>query len=514
MSDSIGLQDKRAIYNVIGAICKDTSIFRNEKYSLNPEDFPLKVQQIIFTAMYELAYNNTDLTKISAIDIDNYLASKNSYHLIFEKNDGLAYVDNAIDMCNPKLFDRYYNIVKKFSLLRTYQENGFDVRKIYDYEETNIEEKSKQFDRLVKMTEDEIVKEVTLDILEVKEKWNFTNSDEKTGYKASENIDENMNKLLEEGEIGLSLSNKYLNGIFLGASRGKLLLRSANTGNGKTRLFVADACEFTCKEKWNNGKWETIGQCSPTLYVCTELELEEIQLLMIAYVSGVSTRTIKKGNLAPLDQAKVNKAIQIIKEAPLYIEVLEDPDISDIQMLIESYTLKYGIVNIIYDYIENTPKMSRSVAKAYGISNTREDQVLQNFTNAFKKLLVKYNIFGEAGTQLNREYTYDENNLAGGKGTARKIDSGEIIGYISSEELPKIQGYCEETGKTPNYAHHVYKNRGGGESRIIIFTKMNLGNMSEEYCFATDYNYNWIDLQPLDIQPIEDNSSPFDVVDF
>lgn len=496
------LENKRAIYNVIGAMCKDITLFRNEKYNLNPEDFPMKAQQIIFLAMYELSCDNPDMKSINEIDVDNYLSGYPSHYEIYQKNDGINYVRNAIENCNIDLFDKYYNELKKFSLLRTYEDNGFDIKKIYDYNEQNLEKKSEQFKALMKMSEEDIVKEVTMSILEVKEKWNFSNSSEKTGYHASENIDENMNKLLEEGEIGLSYSSPYLNSLFLGASRGKFLLRSANTGNGKSRLFVADACEFSCSHKWIKDKWVEIRQNSPTLYICTELELEEIQLLMIAYISGVGTRDIKKGNLNKVDQAKIERAKEIIKEAPLYVEVLEDGDITDLQMLIETYILRHGVVNVIYDYIENSPKMCKSIGKMYGISNVREDQVLQNFTNAFKKLAVRFNVFIQSGTQLNREYTYDENNLAGGKGTARKVDSGIIVGYVSPEEMDKIKGFCEETGKTPNYATHVYKNRGGGQSGIIIFSHMNLGNMREEFVFATDYNYQWVDISPMEIKPV------------
>lgn len=491
-------------------MCKDTSLFRNEKYGVNPEDFPLKAQQIIFTAMYELSFNNPDLKEITPIDVDNYLSSYPTYYDVFNKNKGFEYLDHAISSCNLELFDKYYNELKKLSLLKTYEDSGFDVKKIYNYDEPNLQIRGDQYRKLMQMTEEEIVKEVTLNILEVREKWNFSNTSERTSYHASHNIDENMNKLLDEGEIGLSLSSPYLNSLFLGATRGKFLLRSANTGNGKTRLFVADVCEFACSHKWNGTKWVEIGQNSPTLYVCTELELEEIQLLMVAYVSGVGTRNIKKGGLNSFDQARVERAKEILKASPLYIEVLEDPDITDLQMLIENYILKHDVVNVIYDYIENSPKMSRSIGKMYGISNVREDQVLQNFTNAFKKLAVKYNVFVQSGTQLNREYSYDENNLAGGKGTARKVDGGVIVGYVSSEELEKIKGFCEETGLTPNYAHHIYKNRGGGQSRIIVFTDMNLGNMTERYCFSTDYNYNWVDVHPMEIKPML-SGNPYEV---
>lgn len=513
------LQSKRANYNVIGTICKELDILREEKYIINPEDFPNKTLEIIFSAIYELAYGNADLTEVTPIDIDNYLSNYPEYYKIFESGKGFEYVVRSIDTCNPKLFDKYFNELKKFSLLRMYYNNGFDVRLIYNYDEEDIRKRGEEFDKLMKMSESDIVKEVSLNLISIQEKWNVHNIMCQTAYQAGEQIDENMDALVEEGEIGLSYSSIYYNSLFLGAVRGKFLLRSADTGSGKTRWFVADACEFSCSHKYDEKLgWVEIGQNSPTLFICTELDLQELQILMIAYLTGIATRKLKLGKLTALDKGKVEKAKKIIQNAPLYIEELEDGDINDINMLINKHIMKYNVRNVIFDYIENTPKMCRSIAEMYGIASIREDQVLQNFTNFFKGFAKKFNIFVESGTQLNREPIKNANALAGGKGTARKVDFGIIVGFATDEELAKVKGHIESSGKTPNYAHHCYKNRGAGESNIILWMNTNLGNMREEFCFATDYRYNRVEIQGMEITPtkveskeVEEPFNPFNI---
>ena len=512
------LESKRANYNVIGALCKNLDILRGDKYKIHPEDFSNKTLQIIFTAIYELSYNNSDLPEVSAIDIDNYLSNYPEYYTVFEKNNGFKYITNSLESCNTKLFEKYYNELKKFSLLRLFYLNGFDVRSIYNYEEENITKRGEEYDKLMSTSEDEIVKQMTLSLIEIQEQWSFKNTLIRTGYQAGEMLEENLSEMDEGGEIGISYASEYYNSIFLGATRGKFLLRSADSGNGKSRWFIADACEFSCRQKYDFKKgWVNINQCTPTLFICTELELQELQILIIAYLTGIPTRVLKLGDLDKKDKARVEYAKQIIEEAPLYVEEMADGDINDLNMLISKYKLKYNIRNVIFDYIENTPKMCRSIGSMYGISNVREDQVLQNFTNFFKGLARKHDVFIESGTQLNREPVRNANALAGGKGTARKVDFGVIVGFPNDDEITKVQGHMEATGKTPNYAHWVYKNRGAGESNIILWMKTNLGNMREEFCFATDYRYNRVDIQALTLlpvekeTPVENNSNPFEL---
>ena len=40
--------------------------------------------------------------------------------------------------------------------------------------------------------------------------------------------------------------------------------------------------------------------------------------------------------------------------------------------------------------------------------------------------------------------------------------------------------------------HWVYKNRQNRDE-LIVWTDMNLGNLREEVCFITDYNYNLVE---------------------
>ena len=56
----------------------------------------------------------------------------------------------------------------------------------------------------------------------------------------------------------------------------------------------------------------------------------------------------------------------------------------------------------------------------------------------------------------------------------------------------------------PNMAHWVYKVRRGKLTRIIVWTKANLGTMSEEALFVTNYDFELIDVDFTKIEQIEE----------
>lgn len=78
----------------------------------------------------------------------------------------------------------------------------------------------------------------------------------------------------------------------------------------------------------------------PALFISTELEADEIQSMIIAFVSGVNESKILDGKYSGDEEERVDKAIQFIESAPLYIEHIDDFDINDIENLIKRYKKK------------------------------------------------------------------------------------------------------------------------------------------------------------------------------
>lgn len=91
--------------------------------------------------------------------------------------------------------------------------------------------------------------------------------------------------------------------------------------------------------------------------------------------------------------------------------------------------------------------------------------------------------------------------------TADKIDHGVLTFKTTQEDKNNLKHILSKgfnSGKEPNFSHWIYKNRAGID-HIIIWTKFDLGNLREEALFVTDYDYNIVDIDPLNIDILDQN---------
>lgn len=79
------LNPTRAVYSVIGSLCKNPHLLRDSEIIITEKDFAHEFHQIVFSSIYNIAYSNYEVTKIDEIDLDNYLASFPQHYKIWEK---------------------------------------------------------------------------------------------------------------------------------------------------------------------------------------------------------------------------------------------------------------------------------------------------------------------------------------------------------------------------------------------------------------------------------------------
>lgn len=488
------LNPPRAIYSVIGNLCKNPQVLRDPEIFLTEKDFAQEFHKIIFSAIYNLAFENAETTRINEIDIDNYLSAYPKLYKIWEKHDGLTYIRDSIEHANADTFKQNYERLKKFALLRHYVENGVDISDLYNYKSLDLKEQDKGMKTIDKMTVQQIIEHYTLKIIKIRDEFNV--GQESKNFKAGDDLDTLLEDLNKEPEFGYPFQNGYYNAIFRGMRKGKFMLRSAGTGTGKTRQALADICNVACDTIFDYEKgWKSNGPSHPALFISTELEKREVQTIMLAFISGVNEQVIKDGKYAEPVRKRLGKAIQILKRAPIYCVYVDDFSIADIEMIIERHIIEHNVQFVAFDYIQMTPKLSRTMQSVFG-SNLREDQILVQFSAALKTLSNKYNIFIESSTQLNRNAKENENrdttSLRGGSATADKVDHGLMTFKATGKDHHNLkhileQGFFEK----PNYSHWIYKNRSG-RNNCIIWTSMDLGTMRETPLFVTDYDFNLI----------------------
>lgn len=89
--------------------------------------------------------------------------------------------------------------------------------------------------------------------------------------------------------------------------------------------------------------------------------------------------------------------------------------------------------------------------------------------------------------------------------TADKIDHGVLTFKTTKQDKDNIKHILKEgfgNNKEPNFTHWVYKNRAGID-HVILWTRLDLGNLREELLFVTDYDYNLLDIDVLEIDIID-----------
>ena len=191
-----------------------------------------------------------------------------------------------------------------------------------------------------------------------------------------------------------------------------------------TRAMVADAASISMSEVYDPQKREWIKNPAPqnTLFMATEQEFDEIQSLLLAFVSGVDERMILDWTLTAEQEERVNKAGQIILNSPLYLKRMPDFSLKDIETTIKFHVLQFGVKYVFFDYLHSSMKILSEVSSKAGVKNLREDNVLFMISVRLKDLCNQYGIFIMTSTQLNSDYRtskiYDQNLLRGAKSIA------------------------------------------------------------------------------------------------
>ncbi len=513
------LCDKRAYLAVLGSLMQNPLLISDADRPLDKKDFDTEqFYVIVYVAIFNLYQQGIE--KIEEFTIDSYLSHFPEQYKIFQNNEGLKWVSDAIAMAQPENYDFFYHRLKKFGLLRYYEEHGFDTRIIYDISKLDTTEEQKKFDD---MTELDIVDYIeSLLIVEAKNK--YCNTCSVVSAQAGDGMKEMIAELMEAPDYGYSLSSLAFNTAARGGRLGKLYLFSAGTGTGKTRNYLMNACAVSVPYQYDL-KQESFfytGQDVPCLYIGTEGSIQEFQSIVLACVSGVPEDNILMGKYKKGEYERVQKAQEYISASPLYLVYCDEFTIADIENLIKRYVLQKGVQVVFFDYIQTTAKMMGDLTSKVRIK-LQEYQVLVQFAGRLKALAEKNNILLISGSQLRpdaKESRYkDETTLQGAKGMSQKCDVGAIWSRPTPGEKKKIEKITSHMLGVPevNFLTWVYKVRRGRLVSIIIHQHMDLGTMRVRDLFVTDFDFNLIDIDFTKIEQmdkvIEDKSRKLEVAD-
>lgn len=496
--------DTTSIIQVIGSIYNNPNLLDIEdKYHFNEEDFPEEFHRILFGSIYNL--HALGVKEITLNSIEDYLEQRPKKMAIYQVNKGNEYLQKISQTTQIAAFDYYYKRMKKMTLLRMYQNAGMDLRWLYDIDNIfDVKKKQAQEEWLDNTNIETIADIIDKKISDIR--LTYVDNTENDMVNAGDGALELLKRLKETPEIGYPLFGSLVNTITRGARLKKFYLQSAATGVGKTRSMIADSCFIACDTIYDSktSSWINNGTKESVIFITTEQEIDEIQTMMIAFISDVDEEHLINGEYYAGEWERVIKAAEILKESQLHIKKLPNFSLQDIENCIKYGIREYKANYIFLDYLHSSMKILGEISSKTGVKGLREDNILFMISIRLKDLCNEYGVFIMTATQLNSDYRtaqqYDQNLLRGAKSIADKIDVGMIMLEVNQDDLISLEDVLKQGLDTPTIKISVYKNRRGRYKDILMWCKANRGTCKIEPIFVTNYQYELLPIEDLKIK--------------
>ena len=502
--------DTTAVMQVIGCVYNNPKILEyTDKYSIVDEDFSDTFHKTVFGAIYKIY--ELGANKITLESLSDFFTTRPKSAAVYKQGKGEEWLLKISENCMPSAFDYYYGRLKKFSLLRAYDNCGVDVSDIYDPDNIlDTKKKQMQEDLLDNASLEDIANKVDEKIEAIR--YQYVDESFGEAQQAAEGIFELIEKFKEHPEVGVPLYGPLINTVTRGARLKKFYLRSAATGIGKTRSMIADCCYIGCNKIYDeNFGWIGSGPAEPVLFITTEQELEEIQTMMLAFLSNVNEEHILNGEYGEGEEERVIQAAKLLKESPIYVEELPDFSLQDVENKIKKNIRDHDVKYVFHDYIHTSLKILEEITKRSGGVKLREDNILFMLSTRLKDICNQYGVFIMSATQLNGDYqdskTPDQNLLRGAKAIADKIDYGAILLSVKDDDLVSLENILSTSiFEKPTIKMSIYKNRRGRYKGVILWCKADLGCCRIKPMFCTTYDYEMVSIDDVRIRIDEESA--------
>ena len=511
------LSDRMADRQVIGCLMKNPLLFL-EYTDIYPTDFDEKVIRICFVIIKKLY--DEGATVLTPIEIDQEIDKHPNSAEVYKRDGGLEFLKTAYEFAEIDNFKMYYTRLKKYSLLRRLKQEQYDIREFYidDKDINNPLEAIKIQEHFDQSSIEQILNSV-------EGRYNVIRNDFLNGGKMKGDPAEGIFKLIDElrksPNIGPSLEGKIFSSACRGAREGCFYLKSASSGCGKSRTAIFDACHLAYPVRWSHEKNSFIEEMSAdgeyrlprkVLFIVTEMDKEELQTIILAYLSGVNETHILTGNYEFNELTRVKYAAHIIEKYSGYflIEEISEPNLVNIQSTIKKYATIDDVKYVFFDYIHTTA----SLVNQFSQNGLREDVVLMLLSNQLKQLAKDYNLFIMSATQVNANAMVEdgefknETSIRASKAIVDKADVAFVMtrvndkiwnSFIPQFKVAVHNGYLNSSilqneADRPTHIIDIYKMRRGRYKNVRIWINLDLGTGRRRDLFMTT----------ADNQPVEE----------
>lgn len=473
------LYDSTSARLLLGSLLIKPSLALSEKYPLSPADFqPTNFHLRLYQAI--LALSKRGCETVTALDIYNLCKNNKPVETLFKENDLSGFIDTIKQLTVVDNYAVYYDSVRKCSLLRAYNQAGFNVDKFdKDPEQYSIKDIVDWYDGQFIHIKKEFYKEKEIDELKAGDGFEAV----KEGFKA-------------EPLFGATTFSEYLNTAARGWIPGQLSIYSVGSGVGKSTLGLANLVSVCCPRIYDLEAGRYVDnpcyQHKAGLYLQFEMAGDtEVTPKIVATISGVPCFNILNGRYADGEEERVDEAIKILHESNLYIVTMPNYTVDLIEAYVKDYVINRGVGFVTYDYIVESASVSSDIAKKNGVA-TRSDQVLSGIASKLKDLAVEYNVAILTFTQVNgnamTQEILDSGVAAGSRAIQNKADVAGVIMPLRRKEQDIADMMAEKypDKPKPNRVLSCYKMRFSSvEQGIKIYFNLDLNTGRTKDCFVT-----------------------------
>lgn len=483
---------------LLGILCNDSVKYLDSKYTLESNDFkPILLHQIVFGVCKNLAIKGA--RNIDIIEVEEFLKNYETQYNVYKENNGSEFINTIKQLGENSKdnIDYYYSNVRKNSLLREYDNNGFDIKEIWDV------------DKSIEINENSLDKweiETICDFFdkkqsEINKKYRLSSYTEE--MIVGDGVEELLDEFEESPMIGAGLVSPMLNSLYRGWCKGHLILRGSPSSFGKTTMGIADACNVSSLKIWSDEKKDFIDNPyyqGMGAYCHSEQKMRnEIQPRFLSTISGIPYNIILDGAFKPDEKERLIEAGHIMKESNFKLINYPEFTSSGIKELIRDLSLN-GYEYFTQDYTWNNFYIISDLKKINGNNVIREDQALLHFIDTLKSSAEQYDMAVATMIQLNGRQNevelVDESCLFGSKSIKTKLDNGSIYMQPRKKELSQVELLIAKWNKKnnpnpfgnmiyPNAVSHTFKtryNRYGMNLKVWHYVDNSIGKMTDMFC--------------------------------
>ena len=308
---------------VLGGLMLDNLAWERIADLVTADDFYRHDHRLIFNAIGELAEKNQPL---DAVTVSEYLDRNQQ----LEQMGGLSFLGQlAKDTPSAANIRAYADIVRERALLRKLIEVGVGITdSAYTSDGRGASE---------------LVDDAERSVFQIAERGKRRGS----GFVALRKILPGTIDRLDvlshsDGDIsGLSTGFNSLDDMTAGLQRGELVIIAGRPSMGKTTLAM------------NIAENAAIGSGKAVAIFSMEMSAEQLSFRMIGSIGRVDQSNLRRGNFNDEDWNRINSAVAIMSEAPIYID--DTPSLSPTEVRARSRRLARehgGLGLIVLDYLQ------------------------------------------------------------------------------------------------------------------------------------------------------------------